>query len=284
MVATNETIRLVTAQTRTLLPLEDRTAGTTIRFLLIEGNSLLSTVFVESIDAGTTVKVNYYEDTTGRLASERKDLPSHVLQSVASTDPNKITVTPFHNSPILEAIVVGGGTARFSVHATVVNSFATDLDAALHLDADPADLLEDKGLPIQCYDETNDAFYFLRCDEGAISISGNVTLPPVTEVVTGTSLIADTVTGSIISHSPATDSKQVQRIVMGGDGYGEFTIKINGSLWATVRNSWNDRTKTLEFGNKVITTGDTITVEAKNVSLIGGGSCTYEAFIYLTEA
>ena len=279
--AINETIRLTNAQTRTLLPLEDRAAGTFTRFLLIEGNSLLSTVFIESLDVGATVKVNYFEDTTGRFASERKDLPSHPLQSVANTDPSKITVTPFHNSPILE-VIVAGGDARFSVHATVVSSFATDLDNNLHLDAEDADLTEDKGLPAMCYDETLDKFFFLRCDNGTLPITGTVTLSPVIErVVGGPTLIADTTSTDLITHMPAAN-KRIQRILMGGDGYGEFTVKINGGTWGIVRNSWNDRTKVLEFGNKLLLTTDTLIVAAENVSVKTGGSCSFEAIVYLT--
>ena len=60
----NKVIRLTTAQTRDLLPLETRAAGTYLVDLLIEGNSLLSTVFVKSITG--TVQVNYHESTTGR--------------------------------------------------------------------------------------------------------------------------------------------------------------------------------------------------------------------------
>jgi hypothetical protein len=162
-----ESIKLKTFQTNTLLPLVSRAAGTYTRRLLIEGNSLLSTVYVNAIDGGTTVKVNYYEDTTGGDLGERKELPGHPVQSLASTNPNKITVTPFHNSPILEVIVTGG-SATFSVHATVVNSFATDLDAALILDGDSFESDGDKAIPIACLDEESGQLFFMRCNNGAL--------------------------------------------------------------------------------------------------------------------
>ena len=161
----NTVIRLTTAQTRDLLPLESRSAGTYIVDLLIEGNSLLSTVFVKSISG--SVKVNYHESTTGRDDGERKDLTSHPLITAANTlDPSKITVTPFHNSPQLEVIVTG--TAEFSVYGTVVNSFATDLDAALIFDGDTFVSTENKAMPIACYDEDAGQLFFLRCKDGAI--------------------------------------------------------------------------------------------------------------------
>jgi hypothetical protein len=161
----NKVIKLVTAQTRDLLPLETRTAGTYLVDLLIEGNSLLSTVFVKSI-AGT-VKVNYHESTTGRDDGERKELQGHPLISAANTlNPSKLTITPFHNSPQLEVIVTG--TAEFSVFGTVVNSFATDLDAALIFDGDPFVIDENKAIPIGCLDEDSGQLFFLRCKDGAI--------------------------------------------------------------------------------------------------------------------
>jgi len=274
--------KLKSFDTQNFLLLKSRPPGTYKVVLEVQGNSILSTLYIKTLDVGATVKANYYEDTLGGLFGERKELPGHPLQSAASTNPSKITITPFHNSPILEVIVTGGN-AEFSVRGTAVNSFATDLDSALHLDADPGNLLEDKGLPVQCYDEATGAFYFLRCKEGAINISGSVTLPPVTERVFGSSLVADTLTVTLITHSPATLSKRVQRILVGGDGYGEFTVKINGDTWGIIRNSWNDRTKIVEFGNKLITNSDTIIVEVTNVSIGSGGSCTYESVIYLTE-
>ena len=163
--AINKVIRLRTAQTRDLLPLESRGAGTYIVDLLIEGNSILSTVFVRSI-AGT-VKVNYHESTTGRDVGERKDLTSHPLISASNTtNPSKLTVTPFHNSPQLEVIVTG--TAEFSVFGTVVNSFATDLDAALIFDGDDFVIDSNKAIPIGCLDEDSGKLFFLRCKDGAL--------------------------------------------------------------------------------------------------------------------
>ena len=170
----NKVIRLTTAQTRDLLPLETRGAGTFLVDLLIEGNSLLSTVFVKSISG--TVKTNYFESTTGRDFSERKDLPSHpLISAINTTDPSKITVTPFHNSPQLEVIVTG--TAEFSVFATVVNTFASDLDAALQFDGETHEPTVDKGLPAMCLDEATGLLNFLRCSGGGLVIAPNPSSP-----------------------------------------------------------------------------------------------------------
>ena len=170
MVASTNVIRLNEFDTYALLPLESRVAGTYIKTLVIVGNSLLSTVFVKSI-AGS-VKVNYYEYTTGRDDSERKELPSHLLITAPNTaNPSKITTTPFHNTVVLEVIVTG--TAEFSVYTTVVASFATDLDAALQLDGQIAVLTEDKGMPFMCYDPDAGKFFFIRCVDGVIPTSSS---------------------------------------------------------------------------------------------------------------
>ena len=141
----------------------------------------------------------------------------------------------------------------------------------------------DKGLPGMCLDEDTNTLNFLRCGPtGGLLIEGTVALTPITKREYGSALVADTLTSTLISYSPSSAEKII-RVLVGGDGYGEFTVKINTVVWATLRNSWNDRTVSLNLDSKSLSDSDTITVEAKNVSIEGGGSCTYEAFVYLGD-
>jgi len=158
-------------QTQTLFPLESRAAGTYTRKMLVEGNSLLSSVFIESGDPGASVEVKYYDFTTGTIASERYDLTdSHPVISVNDSPiTDRRLVSRIHNKPVVEAIVTGG-SVKFGLYVTVVASFATDLDSALQLDGEVANVLVDKGMPFMCYDEAQNKFHFVRCENGVIPV------------------------------------------------------------------------------------------------------------------
>ena len=220
MAAATDVIRLNEFDTYALLPLQSRGAGTYIKNLVIVGNSLLSTVFVKSISG--SVKVNYYEFTTGRDSSERKELPGHLLITAPNTaNPSKITTTPFHNTVVLEVIVTG--TAEFSVYTTVVSSFATDLDAALHLEGDVVDVLEDKGLPGMCFNRTTGRFEFLSCPLNVTIIEqepffsrGAITVVPGT-------------TQTMLSFTvPNGTTRKLRRVFVTGSNDGYFTLESGG--------------------------------------------------------
>ena len=67
--------KLKTFDTQNFFLLEPRPAGTYTAVLSVQGNSILSTLYIKSLDPGATVKANYYEDTLGGLSGERKELP-----------------------------------------------------------------------------------------------------------------------------------------------------------------------------------------------------------------
>lgn len=233
----NKVIRLVTFQTRLLFDLEDYAPGTYDLDLLIEGNSLLSTLYVKSTSGGS-VKVNYYEETTGELFGERKDLPGHPIQSVSSNDPSKITVTPFHNKPKVE-VIVSGGNVEFSLYVTVVSTFASDLDAALQFDGEVFVPATDKGLPAMCVDEGTGLLNFLRCDENGLKVSGILT-----GANTGDPFFED---GSATPTTPGTDetltsftvpvgtTRNLTQVWVSSNHPGVWTLDSGGSIIASGR-------------------------------------------------
>jgi hypothetical protein len=153
-----------------------RSPGTYLKTSRIQGNSILSSLFIKSLDPGASVTINYFDNTTGDLFGERYDLESHGTQTVAgSTD--RITVTRIHNKPICEAIVAGGN-AEFGVYITVVSSFASELDRALVNEGQLA-VPSNQGIPVVCYDESTNKFFFLRCTDGKISVSDVLGSPGV---------------------------------------------------------------------------------------------------------
>lgn len=156
--------------TRDVFKLETLGPGTHIKTLEIRGNAILSSLYVKSIDVGATIKVNYFQTTSGTVPDgERFDLNSHALISTTGTD--QIAVTRIHNKPVVEVIITGG-TVEFGLYLTVNDELATDIDAALVSDGQVANLANDKGIPIACYDEATGEWLIIRCPL-PVTISGD---------------------------------------------------------------------------------------------------------------
>jgi hypothetical protein len=131
----------------------------------IRGNAILSTIFIKSADPGATVEVKYFQTTSGTIdVNERLDIVAHPIKSAANVlQSSQIVVTRIHNKPVVE-FIVAGGNVEFGVYITVTDELASDIDTALVLDGQDAELLEDKGIPTACYDEVNDKWVLLRCN------------------------------------------------------------------------------------------------------------------------
>lgn len=169
-----DVITLRTGETIAAVDLGSRSAGTYYQKLSIQGNSLLSTIFIESIDVGTSLNVSFHETTTGEDAGEIVDLNNYVtLTSAHNGESIKLLVTRIHNKPYIKYTITGAGQARFGLYVTVVNETASDIDSALVLDGQTADLTLDKGLQSVLYDADQNKFYFLRGSEGYLEVSQN---------------------------------------------------------------------------------------------------------------
>jgi len=113
------------------LKLETRGVGTYIQIGEIMAGAMLSSVFIESMDAGASLKVNYFDATTGAAVGERFELKGHDLLSASGSD--RIMVTRHHNRVGCEAIVTGG-SIRFSVYGTALP--AADISEAMSINAE----------------------------------------------------------------------------------------------------------------------------------------------------
>ena len=98
---------------------ELRSAGTYTIIGEVRSAATLSSVFVESMDVGATLKVNFFDATTGADVGERYNLKSHDLISAVGS--YRILVTRHHNRVGCEAIVTGGNV-KFSVYITALPS------------------------------------------------------------------------------------------------------------------------------------------------------------------
>lgn len=186
-----EVLRLATYDSKAVVPLATRGAGIYIQKLAVAGNSILSSVFVESLDGGASVLVEYFDYGVGGDSGEEYQLNSHDPVSTATTTDRKL-ISNLHDKPFLKC-TVAGGNVRFGVYATVVVSSATDIDNALQREGDPVVLAVDKGMPVMVYDETNGEWKFARGEDGIqdVRVVGNVAIgepgDPIFQDFAGTS-------------------------------------------------------------------------------------------------
>lgn len=160
-------VQLDQFQSSAYMELELRASGTYRQVSEIKGNSILSSVFVESIDPGATVQVNYFDTTLGASVGERYDLDSHTLiDDTSAGETFRLLVGRIHRRVVCEVIVTGG-SAKFSVYATVVGDFPLDFGQA-KLDAQSANLSEDKGVVVAGYDDADGKFYLIPIEDGAV--------------------------------------------------------------------------------------------------------------------
>lgn len=168
-------IILRNAESNTIFPLQVYAPETYELFIQPNGNSLLSSLLVLELDLGATVTVNYWQTTSGNETQERTNLAGHDPISVTSTSADQVLVTRIHNKVYIEVIVTGGN-ARFGIYASVVSSFATDLEAALKKDEQPAELATDRGLPLAILNTTTDQYEIWEGEDGipAVRLAGDV--------------------------------------------------------------------------------------------------------------
>lgn len=144
----------------------------------IRGNSILSSVFIESIDPGATLQVNYFDTTTGATVGERYDLTAH--DPIPGTTPPlttfRILVPRIHRRVACE-VVITGGQVRFSVYCTVVSAFATDLDKALIREGDTFVQTDNRAMPAGVLDDSDGKLYFLRGKAGVLTIEQDFGVP-----------------------------------------------------------------------------------------------------------
>lgn len=167
-------LRLGQFDSKAIIPLGSVGPGIYLQKLAIVGNSLLSTVYIQSIDPGTSVHVEYFDYGVGADAGEIHNLNSHEVFTVAGTS-DRILVSNIHDKPTVKA-TVSGGNATFGVYATVVLSSASDVDSALHKEDEPVILSADKGIPTMIYDVDAGVWKFNRGTDGIqdVHIVGNV--------------------------------------------------------------------------------------------------------------
>jgi hypothetical protein len=163
-------------ESKAIVPLATRSSGVYLQKIAIAGNSLLSSVFVESADVGASVLVEYYDSSTGSDVGEQYPLNAHDPIS-GPIQTSRILVSNLHDKPIVRCTVIGGDV-RFGVYATVVVTSASDIDNALQREGETVNLVTDKGMPVMVYDEVNGVWSFARGESGIqdVRVVGNISI------------------------------------------------------------------------------------------------------------
>lgn len=201
------------------LRLESRAPGTYDVPFQIQGNSILSTLYIESADPGATVQVYYWDRTLGKEGIEEYQLAQHKPITLGH---DRLTVTRIHDKPNLRAIVSGGNVV-FSVYATVVDSFASDMDSSLQSENEAVVLERDKGIPITALEETTGLWKFLRVINGRLQVDVPKILAVQSPLSVLTPIATLNVTGVAVEAKAEEERMADRRIVC--------VFPSNGKVW-----------------------------------------------------
>jgi hypothetical protein len=132
------------------------------------GNSILSTIFVQDLDGGASVKVNYHDSGPGdgTQPGERVELEGHPLIDAGTPRSDRRIISRLANKPKAE-VVVTGGSVTLGIHIAVVADFPQELALT---DGQTAELEADKGSPLMVYDEADNKWFALRGNDGVAQV------------------------------------------------------------------------------------------------------------------
>lgn len=151
-------------ETTTLFQLRTVSPGKYRIPLMIEGNSILSSLLVTEVERGAAITVNYYQTTTGDDSSERTNLISHQPKTLGSDEAETIVVSKVHFKPVVE-VIIENGNVTFGLMATMVTSFTSDLEQSLFSDGYRISGIE-RGIPLMSIDEASGQMKFIRSRGG----------------------------------------------------------------------------------------------------------------------
>jgi len=237
-------VQLVEYQSGELFEREARAPGTYIQIGEARGNSILSSVFINSIAAGATLKVNYYDTTTSPELGQRYDLVGHdlITDATAPLTTLRVLVSRIHHKIVAEAIVTGG-TIDFSLYATVVSSSASDLDQSLVRDGDTFIPETNKGIPIVCLNEATGELEFIRCP---LKVS----------------IVSDASDGTPYYIRGKVNASPGNTVTVFTDTVPALTTRYLKTLWVT---AYNDADFSLEAGGVEVAAGRIVSTVHQNV-------------------
>lgn len=136
---------------------EVRAGGAFEQIILIQGNSILSTLFIDSLASGS-VQVVFeeiiYEDQVKPLFSRSYSAPGTY----------EFWTHPFHTK--IKITITTTDTSKFTIKSTV----RTDVELLRTSSLDGAEFnpADNKHIPMGCYDPDQDKLFFIRCKNGVL--------------------------------------------------------------------------------------------------------------------
>lgn len=278
----NEPVRLDLYDSLALLKLAARDPGQYEVKLGVRGNSILSTLFVSDGDPSQLL-IQYLDSGVGEEAGEATLVGQHRTATLLQSD--KIIVTLMHNKPRLVVTVSGSAPVTFGVYATVVSQFASDTDSALVRDAEPVgDITTRNGFVFATYDPSQQKFFFLRANNGALSV--DVEGGGVGKVLFDDGILDDVDEDTeiiVLSRAvPAGKTWRVRTADVACSGMGTWKIYLNGAViggGATGNGTDHDTYLMPLF----VTALALSTVEIRYTYTYGPADMPIEAFIGVTE-
>jgi hypothetical protein len=145
-----------------------RPAGVYTERVAISGNSILSTLWVKTIDVGATVTARWYDIGPGNndLPGEKIWLTAHIPITTADTSDRRV-VTRLHNKGFCE-VTVAGGSAVFGIYATVISDFP---QSGGYLDGQPVVVEADGGNATVIFDPIQNKFFLARGSNGIADVN-----------------------------------------------------------------------------------------------------------------
>lgn len=252
-------------QTIALFELSSRGPGTYRIPLQVKGNSILSSLLVTAVDVGTTVKINYYQTTSGSSVNERSELLGHKIKAVASEEADTIIVARMHFKPVIEAIVEGGN-ATFGVMVTMVSAFASDIESSLFLDQDPFTGKE-RGIPLITVDDATDTFRMLRSNAGQLLTAEDLGEP---FHLAHYDTLANNQSKPLTSHECYNMAVRISQLSASAFAEMIVSFKVDGQVVRVLRTSVSHPNAEITLTPPFIASrGSRITLDAERISATG---------------
>jgi hypothetical protein len=104
-------------------------AGTYYNQLWAEGNAIVSTVFVESLDPGASIMVTFEDVGLSESSADKVWLGGHEILNTANAI-SKTSITRFHNKPRIKT-VISGGSVTYGQWVTLKTEAISDIQFGL---------------------------------------------------------------------------------------------------------------------------------------------------------
>lgn len=117
-------IQLRANETVGVFQVETRAAGVYIADLWAQGSSIVSTLYVDTVDSGATILVEFFDIGLSDAPSDVLTLGSHRLIDESGTS-DKTTITRFHTKPRAR-VTITGGAVKFGLWMTLKTEHVPD--------------------------------------------------------------------------------------------------------------------------------------------------------------